>query len=1181
MIKKIMMSLILVALVAGVGWSDVPAMINFQGKLTSSAGTPLTGSQNLSFQVFDVVSGGSSLWTGGVSVTPDNNGIFNVILGKDTSNNQGTFSSLLFDKPYWVQITLNSNALLIPRQPLTATPYAMTAKNVYGGTGYFGGKVGIGTSAPPNGKLEISDTATSNNISLKWSLKSEPEVYFAKSYLHVDGTSSNTTYLGFDVKGYTGKGPGALVTPLVLTGAGNVGIGTTVPAYKLDVAGAVNSTSGYYENGVKVGGGWLTSPSGGHIYNSNTGNVGIGTSAPTSRLNLKQTSDDFTGGFQLTRSLTNLNTWGLAQGTDNNFYLGYAANPATAANFAPMLMVQSSGNVGIGTSAPPTDKLEISDKATGTGAIKWSLWSEPDVYFARSYLHVDGTSSNTTYLGFDVKGYNNNTPGALVTPLVLTGAGNVGIGTTKPTATLDVQMNSASPNPFLLKLTNLNPAGSAKMGLSSSDNFLSFYSGIESGFPDFGNSSIIQSMKKLIFVTGQETQIGPKMIINTNGSVGIGTTAPAVAYKLDVAGAVNSTGGFYENGAKVGGGWATSGTNTINTNAGNVGIGTAAPTDKLEISDAAPGLKWSHLESDQYYARAYLNVDSTSSNTTYLGFQVKGYNGSAGAGLLTTPLVLTGAGNVGVGTKVPTDKLEISAVAPGLKWSLVSQPDIYYARSYLHADSTSSNTTYLGFDVKGWNGTADGPVTTPLVLTGAGKVGIGTAAPTDKLEISDAAPGLKWSHTESTQYFARAYLNVDGTSSNTTYLGFQVKGYNGNAGAGPLSNPMVLTGAGNVGIGLTAPTYKLHVNGDVGIAGKATIGSTAVNTAGDMFYVNNGANAFADTLYQAGSSQMYVGQAGNNQPWNDTGNGTGLIQTTGNLALSAGLNATALLIQNGTGNVGIGTKKPNYRLQVTTGSGHGIWGETTDLSKAYAGVVGYGYNGNVGVYGIGSVGGKFDSGLWVASGDLTVSSGSLAVSGGGLTVSSGNPTMTWSLASEPSTYWARANLSPGGGGTNNANDTFLQFQVRSYPLSGYRTPLVLTAAGNVGINAAPVAGYTLWVAGTAGCTSGLWTGSDLRWKKNITPLKSSLEKVVQLQGVNYEWRMTEFPDRGFTAGTQVGLIAQDVEKVIPELVKTDDKGYKTLAYDKLTSYLVEAVKELKAENDGLKARLKTLEEKSK
>jgi hypothetical protein len=123
--------------------------------------------------------------------------------------------------------------------------------------------------------------------------------------------------------------------------------------------------------------------------------------------------------------------------------------------------------------------------------------------------------------------------------------------------------------------------------------------------------------------------------------------------------------------------------------------------------------------------------------------------------------------------------------------------------------------------------------------------------------------------------------------------------------------------------------------------------------------------------------------------------------------------------------------------------------------------------------------------------------------------------------------------------------------------------IVLKANGNVGIGTITPQ-YKLDVAGTI--RGNYVSPSDQRLKQNIQPLENSLAKVEQLRGVSFEWK-----DKAQDAGTQVGMIAQEVETVLPELVSTDSEGYKSLAYDKMTAVLVEAVKELKAQNDALKA----------
>ena len=84
----------------------------------------------------------------------------------------------------------------------------------------------------------------------------------------------------------------------------------------------------------------------------------------------------------------------------------------------------------------------------------------------------------------------------------------------------------------------------------------------------------------------------------------------------------------------------------------------------------------------------------------------------------------------------------------------------------------------------------------------------------------------------------------------------------------------------------------------------------------------------------------------------------------------------------------------------------------------------------------------------------------------------------------------------------------------------------------------------------------------------------------------FDWRAKEFPDTASARTTNSGLIAQDVEQVFPEMVATDERGYKAVNYSELPYLTLQAVKELKAksdkleaENDALKAQVAALAER--
>lgn len=105
---------------------------------------------------------------------------------------------------------------------------------------------------------------------------------------------------------------------------------------------------------------------------------------------------------------------------------------------------------------------------------------------------------------------------------------------------------------------------------------------------------------------------------------------------------------------------------------------------------------------------------------------------------------------------------------------------------------------------------------------------------------------------------------------------------------------------------------------------------------------------------------------------------------------------------------------------------------------------------------------------------------------------------------------------------------------------------------------------TLWVNGAT------YT-SDERFKQNITTIVSPLEKLMQLNGVEYEMKVNEFQKNNFQPGRQIGLLAQNVEKIIPEAVNEKD-GYKGVDYARLVPLLIEAIK-------AQEKRIKELERK--
>ena len=97
--------------------------------------------------------------------------------------------------------------------------------------------------------------------------------------------------------------------------------------------------------------------------------------------------------------------------------------------------------------------------------------------------------------------------------------------------------------------------------------------------------------------------------------------------------------------------------------------------------------------------------------------------------------------------------------------------------------------------------------------------------------------------------------------------------------------------------------------------------------------------------------------------------------------------------------------------------------------------------------------------------------------------------------------------------------------------------------------------------------------SDLRLKKEVTPVSNALERVLTIRGVNFRWA-----DPKLGKKLQMGVIGQEVERVFPELVSTDSNGMKWVEPAPLTAVLIEAVRELKGQNDTLRLEVKDLKQ---
>jgi hypothetical protein len=99
-----------------------------------------------------------------------------------------------------------------------------------------------------------------------------------------------------------------------------------------------------------------------------------------------------------------------------------------------------------------------------------------------------------------------------------------------------------------------------------------------------------------------------------------------------------------------------------------------------------------------------------------------------------------------------------------------------------------------------------------------------------------------------------------------------------------------------------------------------------------------------------------------------------------------------------------------------------------------------------------------------------------------------------------------------------------------------------------------------------------FSSSDIRFKENITPIENALDKISKISGNTYDWKAENKAEHGYE-GNDVGVIAQEIEAVLPQLVQTRENGFKAVKYDKLVALLIQGIKEQQTQIEELKAKI--------
>jgi hypothetical protein len=427
----------------------------------------------------------------------------------------------------------------------------------------------------------------------------------------------------------------------------------------------------------------------------------------------------------------------------------------------------------------------------------------------------------------------------------------------------------------------------------------------------------------------------------------------------------------------------------------------------------------------------------------------------------------------------------------------------------------------------------------------------------------------------------------------------------------------LIRASGGVGIGTETPAEALDVQGNIHASGTISSGnSITVDGTANAITSSSGAISFDDEnltttgTVTMGSFEMLTG-ASNDYVLTSDGSGVGTWQAAGSGGGGWVDDGTGVRLETTTDNVGIGTSTPSSKLHVdktlsTTGSavvqvdfGNGAGSIGTVGIRAESDVLAN-KGSQIAVLGATSISPVGHSQQGTAQGRLAQATGYdaygevVGVSGSSIPLGLSN-TSGYVSFGVGGRFEANATspLNLSGTGTYYVGGAFGRVQGEVNNASGNAVVAGIIGIDNSTGTAASFAGYfegnayfggnvgigtmspteELHVVGDICYTGSIGACSDKRYKKNLETLTGVLEKVTSLRGVSFGWKQDEFPEHRFSDRRQIGFIAQELEEVFPEVVTQDGEGYYLVDYGRLTPVLVEAIKDLKAENDAVKTQL--------
>ena len=711
------------------------------------------------------------------------------------------------------------------------------------------GNVGIGTTSPSEKLYVVGNIYSSGNITANGNINATSYlqtygIFYHRSNFYVLNKAANS-WLTWVTRS-TSEAETTIqldyVRSINASNGGNVGIGTTSPSAKLDVSGEIQTTSG---------GSFGTDGTTASIFMNTTANRGLSGRFSTYARNLIKSDGSATIEIGENSSLISLIKLNAGSSGVNGVVSFLTKN-------SERMRVAADGNVGIGTTSP---SYNLDVQGATNGIIRAYGGTIGRLSLQNSTRHYSTSVQGSNWLFYDETG------GA--ERLRITSAGNVGIGTTSPSSKLHIETNDsiaariigANASSYTSMLIGNTATGAATLWLDAANGDLSGsdYTAIRQN-NDLTLELFCSPLAGDLIMTLGGTE---RMRVKTDGNVGIGTTSPAST--LDVNGAITLSGDIEHTIQRL---------TTSNI--------TSASTHVTEIKGR---------QIDLY---AYDDIWLRAGSTDNIGFEAGGF----------TRMYINSDGNVGIGTSSPLYPFSVESDTTGLI-SRIYNTNTDGQGLLIRAGSTSSPTRVLQV--------ASSNDTKIMTVNSNGKVGIGTNNPAYSLSVNgdiqsnvirgyglpsqniilledDNLPnqnGVSLSSVGSMAF----HIDVNNNSSNDSF-DWKADDFS----SGSATSLMRLTDEGNLGIGTTSPGAKLHIVG--------------ANSNSEALYLFGDSNYGATIRYDRGGSYGWRAGVGG-------GSSSSTIPSSYWGIEDSSLGISRLVVAHTTGNVGIGTSNPRTKLHVS------------------------------------------------------------------------------------------------------------------------------------------------------------------------------------------------------------------------------------------------------------------------